>query len=552
MPFDTRIGNADQQAAWQAEYLTWAASVLERREAAFGPEARYELQRDMSVDVAGAMLPAVYDAARSFISSASRSPVTNAVTTTLGNEGEFSNSYDPAVIGGIAGGLIAYAADKTLLGAMDRFSRLANMPRLEPVDIDALIPEPCPVRLLLSNRDGVTYKRFERVATDVEPLGAPDDASANTSLAALRRTSEERREAVRAWQHGLKGKSWASLTQPVLTGAFNTGRRAWLPESALYEPWQLLGASAVASGAAAASSRVGEGIARSLPWTAQTRVDDLLGGTQRVNLLKRTLPNADVPAAGFDSILTVPRYLLPLVREIASLCLHAVPLPFLHRSWRDLWAQGLDIAYHAVANATASVFAVGTGLMVAQLARGGSLTKLPGEAHNSRGALLQQAVQSATSDYAWALIRGNLPAVPHSLVDSLDRWRALRVSQTRTAQASMGREMLRALNRLEIQSLSAPMSRVMGREITGPLGQREIQRLSQTLSRALSKLLDELNDPGVAGADTLNAAHECLRSAVGSDARILGGAQRTLRCGIKNLQRAGSTLEANERARRAP
>jgi hypothetical protein len=529
MPFDThQTVNADQQAAWQDEYLTWATSVLERREAAFGPEARYELHSNMSVDVAGAMLPAVYDAARSFISSTSRSPVSNTVTNALGTAGEFTNTYDPAVIGGIAGGLAVYAVDRTLLGAMDRLSWLANMPSLKPVDIDALIPEPCTVQLRLSNRGGVTYKRFERVATDAEPRVATHDASPNTSLAALRRTSAERREAVGAWQSVLNGRSGASLVHPTFTGLTNMGRRAWLPESALFDTGQLLGASALASGTAAAASRLALGIARSLPWVAQTHVDDLLGGTQRVNLFVSTRRDADARAAGFASIVSLPRYLIPLARETVSLGLHAIPIPFLHRSWKDLGAQGLDMTRHAFSNACASVFSVSVGSMVAQLARNGSLTALPGEAHNSPAALLQQFTQSAASDHIWEVFKANLSAVEHKLGNSLDQLRDMRVSHFRMVRVSAGGEVKQALNRLELDKLSVPMH------------------------AALVDLSRELDVRDVAGAETLRQARKRLQSAAGSDVDILGAERLPLLDATAKMLRAGSSIEALERVRRAP
>jgi len=528
IPNDPRFSDWEQKAELQDTYLTWAASVLERREAAFGPEARYELQRNMSVDVAGAMLPAVYDAVRSFISSTSRSPVSNAITTALGNAGEFSNTIDAPLIGGLVGGLTAYAVDQTFLGAMDRLSRLANMPSLKPVDIDALIPEPCTVQLRLSKRDGVTYKVFEPVATDAAPqLDAP---VANTSLAALRSTSVERRNAVKAWQNVLNGGSVTSLLQPTLTGLTNMGRRAWLPKGALLDEGQLFAASAFASGTASASGRLAQGVARSLPWVAQANVSNLLGGTQRVNLFVSTRRDPDARAAGFASMVSLPRYVIPLARETVSAGLHAISIPYLHRSWKDLKALVLNLGGIAASNAAAGSLAVALGSHVAQLARKGSLTALPGEAHDSPGALLQQFTQSATSDFTWDLIKAQLKLVDHKVVESLDRRRQTLISQSLKEQASVGRAVMTSL------TLSSP----------------GLSRLSAPMREVLSRLRAELNDDGVAGAETLRQARESLKSPVGPDARILGNARRPLLAGTATLQSVASSIEALERLRRGP
>jgi outer membrane protein TolC len=69
---------------------------------------------------------------------------------------------------------------------------------------------------------------------------------------------------------------------------------------------------------------------------------------------------------------------------------------------------------------------------------------------------------------------------------------------------------------------------------------------------ALVDLSRELDVRDVAGAETLRQARKRLQSAAGSDVEILGAQRLPLLDATAKMQRAGSSIEALERVRRAP
>jgi len=138
----------DAQIALELDYVNWAAGVADQRQAAFG-DGGYSVGQDHATKFGEAVVPALYDGARQFISSSARSPFQGATMTGLAprheqvgglriNHGELDNQYDTAVIGGAVGGLVAYAVDSTVLKAMDKRADLANLPKLKAVDLKTL------------------------------------------------------------------------------------------------------------------------------------------------------------------------------------------------------------------------------------------------------------------------------------------------------------------------------------------------------------------------------------------------------------------------------
>jgi hypothetical protein len=434
------------QMAMQVEYIPWAAKVLESREKAFGAGG-YALDRNRSIALGEAALPALYDGVRQFISSMSRSPLRNAVATLVGprsagtdasgqrlNAGELNNNYDPSLAGGVAGAATAYAVDTALLSAMDRRARLANFPEFKPVNLKALVPDPAPVQLrMVQGR-----KEFWRPLHDESGALQADapGGQGSPSMAALKDKTETRRKLLTDVQEMLEAKQWGLLAQPMLAGGANVLRRAILSKEALLRPLPVLGHSMWASGLGGASAKLGLGLAKSAAWAD---VDNLVGGKQRVNLFATRVADSNVRPAGLADYRGLPGHAWQVTKETVSLTAHFALGPWRSSGSRipsreAVQARIGDLARTVVSNVFASVLSTATGPLVAQLLRNGAAAPLPGESPQSGAYLLQQAAQSATNDFVWQASREALRGGAYNLGASLDRWRDNR--QARSLQAA--------------------------------------------------------------------------------------------------------------------
>jgi hypothetical protein len=460
-----------QQAALETEYLDWAVRTLAAREQAFG-DGRYAVDRDRSIAVGEAALPAAYDGVRQFLSSSSRSPLSGALATWVGpqlappdasgrriNVGELNNNWDPAVIGGSAGGATALAMDSTLLSAMDRRARLANFPKFSPVDLKALVPDPSPVQLrVVEGRK--EYFRPADTSGDPATAGLP-------TMASLQEKALHHRNALAQVQGALQGQGFGLLAQPMVTGAANALRRQLMPAAALTQGLPVLGGGILASGGAGAATRLGLGLAKAV---AFADVDNLVGGTQRVNLFATKLPQPGLPAASWSDAGNLPRHALDVTREAGSLAAQYLAGPWrdsggLLPSARSLGARVSDIAHTVLSNTLASVFSTATGPLVAQVLRNGSSGAQPGESLHSPAYLLHQFAQSATNDFVWNASRSALRTGAFDLAASLDRWRDGRQAQllqtARQAQDSLPALARQIGQRLDERTDAAPLQRAL-------------------------------------------------------------------------------------------
>lgn len=417
------------QEALEARYVDWAAGVLQARERAFG-HGRYAIDSDRKVSVGEAVLPALYDGVRQFLSSSSRSPVASALATAVGprfsghdsagarvNQGELNNSYDPALIGGSVGGATALAMDSTLLTAMDRRARLANFPQFKPVDLKALVPDPGPVQLRIVNGK---KDYFEPLTSNTGPGASPADPT----LVGLQEEAEQKRRKLTTAQEMLQGHGWGLLAQPLVTGAANVLRRYLMPAQSLLQAGPVAAGSVLASGTAGGITRFGLGLLKA---PAYADVDNLVGGRQRVNLFSTQLPQPDVRAATWSDIGNLPRHAGETLVEAGLLAKH-----YLAGAWRsnalvpsarDVRDRVGDIAHAVASNTLAAVFSTATGPLLAQLMRNGASAALPGESPQSPAYLLQQFGQSATNDFVWQTARSAFRGTAFDLAASLDTWR---------------------------------------------------------------------------------------------------------------------------------
>ncbi|MEO6921580.1 MAG: XopF/Hpa4 family type III secretion system effector [Collimonas sp.] len=420
----------EAQNLLQGEYITWAADVLKSRQKAFG-SAAYTLGKDMKAPTHDALLPALYEGVRQFISSASRSPLRNAMVTFLGPRnnkqgqrvGELANSFDPAVIGGAMGGLTAYTTDAWVLQAMDRRAKLSNFPAIKEVDVKALVPNPGPVRLRV--KDGV--KEYWRSASDqagghssafgqAGNLSLPRAGDATT--VALKNDAIALRESLSRWQGNLDGKGLMTWFQPGVSGAVNVVRRLASTAHSLIKPLPVFGSSLLASASAGGAAKFTLGMAKATPGLAQAQVDNLIGGKQNINLFVVKAPDKDVPSANWGDIKGLPKVALDTAVEAGSLLKHSFNLS---RPWTEMGGQAKDVVRVMLASATASVVAAATGQKLAEILRNGSPVPLSGETFKSGANLLQQFGQSTMNDYIWNATKDYTKNDAHDLSMSLDR-----------------------------------------------------------------------------------------------------------------------------------
>lgn len=427
----------EAQQALEAKYIDWAAGVLAAREKAFGA-GQYSIEGNRSIALGQALLPAVYDGVRQFLSSSSRSPVASTLATAVGprfsgtnasgqrvNQGELNNAYDPAVIGGAVGGASALAMDSTVLAAMDRRARLANLPQFKPVDLKALVPDAAPVQLRIDNG----RKEYWEPLTD---RSAPTASPNTPTLISLQEEVAQKRKKLGTVQDMLQAQSWGLLAQPAVTGAANVLRRHVMSAAALLQPGPVAVGSVIASGSAGAMTRFGLGMLKA---PAYADVDNLVGGKQRLNLFRTQLPQPDARAATWSDVGQLPRRAGETLVEAGLLARHYVAGPWrgngLLPSAKDVRERVGDIAHAVVANTFAAVFSTATGPLIAQIMRNGASAALPHETHNSPAYLLQQFAQSATNDFVWQAARSAFKGTAFNLAASLDTWRADRQVQLR-------------------------------------------------------------------------------------------------------------------------
>lgn len=402
------------QRDMETEYIGWAASVLSARQAAFG-EGRYSVHEDMRAPLKEAVLPALYEGISGFVSSASRSPVRNAIAAAVGPRtdasgkqvGDLAFQLDAASISGAVGGVTAYAVDAWVLQAMSRRKKLSNFPELKAVALKALIPDPSPVQLRIVNG----AKEYWRPSAGL---------SEGPTMQALRNQAADLRDAIEKQQQRLDGKGIFTWSQPAVTGAFNVARRAASNANWLIKPFPVFVGSILASSSAGALTKFGFGMAKGVPGLAQTTIDNLVGGKQQANVYVVKPPHADTRAAGWSDIGGLSRFMGASAREAKDLFLQSFNPA---RPWHKAREQALHVLVTAIANAGASVASVGFGSLFGSIERHGSLSALPGEPLNSRAYLVQQFAQSATNDFYWNGGKEMQKSDAHALGTELDRYR---------------------------------------------------------------------------------------------------------------------------------
>jgi hypothetical protein len=481
-----------RQHDMEREYIDAMATALQARRSAFGGEGLYQLGEDMKAPYQDAVLPAVYEATRQFISSGSRSPARNALIAKIGprsgpggrSVGELAFQMDAASISGAVAGVPAYLTDAWVLQALSRRAKLANFPEMKAVDVKTLVPDPSPVQLRLVGPGKA--KAYWRPVEHGPARGAERDLPTMTEL---RNEAASRREAIARWQKRLDGQGLFRWFQPGMSGAFNVARRALSSTRALIEPLPVFVTSLAASSSAGAASKFALTMAKATPGLSQVDVDDLVGGRQKLNLFAVKAPDAQRPAARWADIRRLPQFVGEVAQEAASLAVTS-----LRPSVGDRFAQAVDILRTSLANATASVASQAVGPLLGSILRGGSASPLAGESLRSGAFLLQQFGQSTINDYEWNSSKDYTKSDAHDLAGELDR-----------ARDSKQHALMRGADRTHTQVLA------------GIHALREGAPLADDIASALGQIQAILQQEGAVDVGRLFAAKATLERATAQD-----------------------------------
>lgn len=267
---------SEEQTILQASYLEWADARVQERITAFGPDAGYQAVGDMKTAGTKAALPIAYECLRSFIICAMRNPVGLATGAAYASRRPAdAEELSTAMVAGVAAGSASYTSDTLLLPAMDRRARVANLPRFQAIDPKILVPDPPPVILEITAEG----KRFTR----------PGENNAPT-LSELKAQTYDRRLEITQRQSTLEDKSLDTLLlKPAINAGFNSARRTG-GNPGLLTPVGQLGLSALAIGGAGVVQKALLETGKAVALTGQKGVPDLLGGEQRLNLLRWRCP----------------------------------------------------------------------------------------------------------------------------------------------------------------------------------------------------------------------------------------------------------------------
>lgn len=420
------------QQAMEAQYVDWAAlQVVDRQEDA--GDANYAPGGHNAPNaLAGASLGMVYSALSAGLKSSSRSPFRAAAA--VNSDQEFTIKYDVSVISGAVSAIPAAVVGQALVPAMEGRAKIANLDRLKAVDLKILFPDPGPVVLRVSKGpNGALRKAFVKPIEDCE---TPGDIAAQGRLDAptrkeLMAEAQVKREQLKAWQDFFSGQGAGVFTKPALAGGAGALRRLVSPDALLLTAGGAWCSTGAASFFAAFLDDAMKSIAQAVPGVSGARVDNLAGGTQRMNAFKLERNQADRAPAQWSDIRQAPAFTADVFKETAALLHHAL-LP----SWQANAAEGQRPAWNidntakqlaglVSANVFAAVAGNACGPFFAQIVRGSGVAAGPSEAPQSKGNVAEGFATSGINELVWGLLSSTsaLGGVAPSQADTLKRHR---------------------------------------------------------------------------------------------------------------------------------
>ncbi len=423
------------QQTMEAQYVDWAALQVVARQEGAGDTNYAPGSHNAPNALASASLGIVYSALAAGLKSASRSPFRAAAA--VKSDQEFTIKYDVSVISGAVSAIPAAVVGQALVPAMEGRAKIANLDRLKAVDPKILFPDPGPVVLRVSTGpNGELRKAFVKPIEDHETHG---DIAAQGRLDAptrkqLKAEVQKQQEQLTAWQDFFSGRGAGVFNKPLLAGGAGALRRLVSPDALLLGAGGAFGSTATASFSSSFLDDAMKSIAQAVPRVSGARVDNLVGGTQRINAFKLERNQADRAPAQWSDIRQAPAFTADVLKETATLLHHAL-LP----SWQANATEGQRPAWNientakqlaglVSANVFASVAGNGCGPFFAQIVRGSGVAAGPGEAPQSAGNVAEGFGTSGINELVWGLLSntGALGDVAPSQADTLERHRGKR------------------------------------------------------------------------------------------------------------------------------
>jgi hypothetical protein len=421
-----------QQPELEREYVKWAGKCLQARVKAYG-DLGYSLDGfDNKENTAKgapnlrgeASLGVAVNAFAAGAKSALRSPV-RAVAVKL-MESKLKVGYDLANASAGATSISAQIGADIVVPAIKNRAKIANVASLKPVDVKVLFPDPPPFTLhIVTNKAGKQAKYYLKPYKTGKHLHRDRQSFKveNKTEAALLEEVESRRKTYKDFQDTLSGKAYGILLKPLLAGILGATRRGVLSEDALQNlSAMFVGTSLAASAGASAATEAALGFLQASPGLSGTDIDNLYGGTHRVNGFVLDRKDKSQPAAkwGDACSLSLPSFIGDLVREMAAITKLAwVPdfgpcmpgssstnpckkgvLAFLGgRTTLVSWG------YNTLANVMAASVGDGVGVFIAPILReGGSVEPLAGESLKSGAFVLGQFAASMGNELTWSYL----------------------------------------------------------------------------------------------------------------------------------------------------
>ncbi|MBV6810517.1 hypothetical protein KWH19_12120 [Xanthomonas campestris pv. pennamericanum] len=493
-----------EQLSLQEQYIRWAEARIQERVDAYGANCAYRVAGDMKPVGNDAALPLAYDCFKGMIIGTMRGPFGNMVA--LPYQNTLLPSSEPvsmAAIAGAIGGMGSFTCDTMVLPSLDRRARVANMPILKKIDPKILVPDPAPVLLQ------ITAEGCKRFVLPGDP-GVPSKQELSAKV------FDERSEL--AWrQDALTDASPDTMMlRPAITGLFSGARRSFANHIGYPTSVEIvLGALTGAVSGAFHKGVLHAG--KVSAYAGQGKVNDLLGGHQRLNLFALSLPDQTRPPATWSDAVHIPRYLvqssregMALARQVFSTC------NAFKTAVRDLMGR------HMAGSMMANFAALGATKLIVSPLRHGQDKALPGEPDNSPISVLQQAVQSFFSDVVWTSFKAKAAANTNQS-KRLDLEEAVAFNGRDTAILRLLRELKQPLDTM-IEMLS-PVADAQVRSMEeGEITEVTLGDRFSGLRKALELLRDEMRTRSVS-LETVESVVEQLYLPSGGSSQGLPNSQ---------------------------
>jgi hypothetical protein len=493
-----------EEDALEDLYVHHAAQTLLERRKIFGDD--YELCVNMPKHGGQRAARGVYDALHSMCVSAARSPVSLAIAAWYSKEA-FPVASDVDLIAGAAGGGTSSLMNKILADGVTRTVEKFNLPimgALHDSQLERIFGSPSPVALEVKN--GV--KHYRRLSNkELKVRGNQIDCNI---------------DAVKRLRASFKGQGLGSMhIQGVLSGVAHTVRHQLSAEG----DWSFVLRTA---GAASGLDGLCTSPILSAMQTHQIKVDNLVGGQQRVSLFPVQRPRPDVRSPGIKDLPSVMAY---SVREMAAL---AGQFGYNLSRRETTVPQVLDVVRYMASNSIARRAAREFGQAMGAVFRNGRELPFAGEKLHSLANAATRFTAYWAGDTVWKVFKQNSEAsAGFDLGKSLDHRRDAKMAAWEKQAFNGLKEASEKLNALAQENNDSTPLLPLGvahllDQARNSLNERPINapKVLQLVRRCVKTMVDTPAEPIESVAQTQEAAKNLIVARFRSAAHQLNTAQK--------------------------